>query len=333
MSVRITGVGSGLPSNEVDNTHFEYLGVSDSWIRQRTGIQTRHHLHDGESLLELALCASTSAIATARVSAEDLDFVVVATSTPDNISPGVAPGLVHRLGAPSVGAVDVNGACTGFLYALDYAVAKLEQGSADRVLVVGADAMTRLTDKTDRNTAPLFGDGAGAVVLEASASECGLCAPSFSFGSAGAHAQDLVVPRDTPRVVMNGAEVYVHAVEEMSESFAQLMAANGTEPEEVDLLLCHQANSRILSAVSRRLSWDVAKAPSTVEKFGNTSAASIPLTLADCVAEGRVGDGARLGLVAFGAGFSWGSALMTWRECVHAKPKGTTLSGEHEHVA
>lgn len=319
MTAIMTGVGSSLPAGVVTNDAFAGLGLTDAWISQRTGISSRHRLSHDERLTDIAAKASADALADAGVSPQDIDFVVVATTTPDDISPGIAPELANLIGAHGVGAIDLSGACTGFLYGLDYAVAKIEHGTADRILVVGADAMSRITNFSDRDTAPLFGDGAGAVVLESTNVECEECSAYFSFGSAGEYAQNLVVRRDDPVVTMHGAEVYMHAVDAMSSELTLVLGATGLEQKDVDLLLCHQANQRILDAVTRRLGWDPSKVASVLEKFGNTSSASIPLALGESVRQGAVRAGGRIAFAAFGAGFTWGAGVARWKACPHGR--------------
>ncbi len=319
MTAIISGVGGAVPSETVDNSSFAELGLSDDWIVQRTGISIRHRLGADERLADVASQAARAALASARTTAEEIDFVVVATSTADYVSPGLAPEVARQIGAHRIGAVDLNGACTGFLYALDYGVAKVEHGSVEKVLVIGADAMSRLTDPTDRDTAPLFGDGAGAVVVESTRRECADCDPYFSFGSSGENANWLLVTREQPVVAMNGAEVYVHAVEEMSGELSAILDSCALAQTDIDLLVCHQANHRILNAVTRRLDWNPATVASAVDKFGNTSSASIPLALADSVDRGALPDGGRLAFAAFGAGFTWGAGVIRWKSCPHGR--------------
>ncbi|MFJ9821681.1 beta-ketoacyl-ACP synthase 3 [Streptomyces sp. NPDC101151] len=319
MSVVVSGVGAALPATAVENDAFADLGVSDAWILDRTGVRRRYHLQPGERVVELAAAAATQALDDAGVGASDVDFIVAATSTPDRLSPGLAPAIGHLIGAGSPGAVDVNGACTGFLYALDYAVSRVSHGSADRVLVVGADAMSRLTDPADRNTAVLFGDGAGAVLVEAQrGAVCDACVPFLSFGSAAEYADALYVDHDDKVVRMDGAQVYASAVEAMTDEVESALAAHDITQDDVDLLVCHQANSRILKAVVRQLGFSPERAASYVDQFGNTSAASIPLALRKAQDDGRLKRGHTVVLGAFGAGFTWGAGVIGWKACRHA---------------
>ncbi|MDT7729672.1 MAG: 3-oxoacyl-[acyl-carrier-protein] synthase [Actinomycetota bacterium] len=318
MGVVVSGVGAALPATTVENDAFDGLGITDEWIVERTGVRRRHRLHPGERLVDLAAAAASDALRDAGVDASEVDFVVAATTTPDRVSPGLAPGIGHLIGARSPGTVDVNGACTGFLYALDYAISRISHGSADRILVVGADAMSRLTDPADRNTAVLFGDGAGAVLVEASrGASCDDCVPFLSFGSAAEYADALFVDHDDHVVRMDGAQVYASAVEAMTDEIGAALTAHEITQDDVDLLVCHQANSRILTAVVRRLKWNPERAASYVAQFGNTSSASIPLALWKAQTEGRLKRGHTVVLCAFGAGFTWGAGVIGWKACRH----------------
>lgn len=321
MTVALAGVGSALPVQTVDNDSFEALGVDDAWIVSRTGVRRRRRLASGEKLVDLAVEAARQAVADAGLLCADIDFVVVATSTPDRVSPGLAPEVAHRLGTGGVGAVDVNGACTGFLYGLDYSVSRVSHGSCDRILVIGADAMSRITNPCDRNTAPLFGDAAGAVVV-AAAPVCEACSPLLSFGSDGERVNSLYVDRQTQQVVMDGGDVYAKAVDAMTGELETVLAAVGLRPEDLDLLICHQANARILGSVGRRLRFAADRVVCAIEDVGNTSSASIPVALRRAQVEGRLRAGHRLGLSAFGAGFTWGAGVLRWKQCAHTTSEG-----------
>jgi 3-oxoacyl-[acyl-carrier-protein] synthase-3 len=318
MTLVLAGAGAALPATAIENDAFESLGITDEWIVDRTGVRRRYRLRPDERLVDLAAAAARQALDDAGVEAADVDFIVAATTTPDRVSPGLAPEIGHLIGARSPGAVDVNGACTGFLYALDYAISRVSHGSADRILVVGADAMSRLTDAADRNTAVLFGDAAGAVLVEAGSGEpCAVCVPFLSFGSAPEHAGALYVDHDDRVVRMDGAQVYASAVEAMTEEIEAALAAHELTADDIDLLVCHQANSRILNAVVRRLRWNPERAASYVDRFGNTSSASIPLALHRAQQDGRLKQGNTVMLSAFGAGFSWGAGVVGWKACRH----------------
>lgn len=318
MSALITGVGAALPAQRVTNDAFASMGKDDQWIVTRTGVHERYHLRPDERLVDLAAEAARAALDDGGVDAADIDMIVVATSTPDRISPGLAPELAHLLGADHAGAIDMNGACTGFLYALDYAMARVEQGTSDRILVVGAEAMSRLTDRSDPNTAFLFGDGAGAVVVEAAGRRvCPHCTQYLSFGSAGSGIDFLFVGRETQHITMDGAEVYVAAVEAMSAEIRNVLLTCELGKEDIDYLVCHQANARIVNAVARELDLPKEKALSYVHLFGNTSSASIPIALSRAQKEGRLRPGKRVMLAAFGAGFTWGAGIINWKGCQH----------------
>lgn len=307
--VALAGVGHSLPAKVVGNSHFVSLGVSDEWIRTRTGIKNRRWLSDGESLTGLAIDASTTAVESAGLRASDIDFVLAATSTPDDFAPGIAPLVASGLGIGGVGALDVSVACSGFLYALEVAASRIRLGLSKAVLVIGADAMSRLLDPADPKSAPLFGDGAGAVVVTGA---CPAGMPVFSFGTDGARASYLEVKRSTGKLSMDGRDVYSYAIEKMSGAVADVMAAAGVESGDVALLVCHQANERITQAVVRQLSWPAERCASYISSIGNTSAASIPISLSLAAAEGRLKDNDLLGLAAFGSGYNWGAGLIHW---------------------
>ena len=318
MTSIITGVGAALPKTRVTNDDFPEMGVDSDWIVSRTGVRQRFHLQNNERLVDLTVRAAKMAIADADSQADCIDKVIVATSTPDRISPGLAAELASLIGANRAGAVDINAACTGFLYALDYAIARIEQGTSNRILVVGADAMSRLIDNTDPNMAFLFGDGAGAVIVEASEQlACDVCEQYMSFGSDGSYANYLSVDRDTGLLRMDGGEVYNSAVDSMASEIRNVLLDFGLENGDIDYFVCHQANVRIVNAVARELCLPREKAVSYVDQFGNTSAASIPIALWKAQEDQRLTPGNRLVLAAFGAGFTWGAGLVNWKRCQH----------------
>jgi 3-oxoacyl-[acyl-carrier-protein] synthase III len=318
MTATITGVGAALPKTCVKNDAFVSLGVTDDWIISRTGVRERYHLQQGERLVELAMQAAQGAMKDCGIEGDALDMVIVATSTPDRISPGLAAELAHMIGANRAGAIDLNGACTGFLYALDYAISRIEHGTSDCILVVGADAMSRLADLKDPNTAFLFGDGAGAVIVKASGRQaCDGCVQYLSFGSAGAGTDYLFVSRETGLLEMDGGEVYAAAVDAMSEEIENVLRVCEFEKEDVDHVVCHQANERIVRAVARQLNLPGDKVVSYVSQFGNTSSASIPIALWKAQQEQRLKPGNRVVLAAFGAGFTWGAGVVNWKGCQH----------------
>ncbi len=310
MTATITGVGAALPARCVTNEAFARLNLTDKWIVSRCGISQRYHLDPDERLVDLAAEASRGALKDSGTAPTEIDMVIVATSTPDRVSPGLASELAHLIGADRCGAIDLNGACTGFLYALDYAMMRVDQGSSETVLVVGADAMSRLTDPTDRDTAFLFGDGAGAVVVSV---RPGTRPQLMSFGSAGEGIDFLSVPRETGKLHMDGVEVYAAAVDAMSSEIEAVLDACGDGRDDVDLAVCHQANARIVTAVGRELGLPPEKVISYVAEFGNTSSASIPIALWKAQAEARLERGHRVVLAAFGAGFTWGAGIIDWK--------------------
>ncbi|MEU4473632.1 beta-ketoacyl-ACP synthase 3 [Micromonospora sp. NPDC023888] len=318
MTAVVAGAGAALPATVVGNDRFAHLGVNDEWITSRTGVGRRHRLGDGERLGNLAAEAGARALEDAAATPAEVDFVVAATSTADRISPGLAPGVAHLLGTGAPGAVDLNGACTGFLYALDYAIGRIETDRADCVLVVGADAMSRLTDEGDRSTAVLFGDAAAAVVVRAARGTRRAGCPQYlSFGSAGEHGDLLYVDRDDQVVRMQGGEVYEFAVEAMVNEVKGSCYACELAVSDLDVLVSHQANARIVRAVARRLGYPADRVAMYLDRFGNTSAASIPLALAEAQREGLLTAGARVGLAAFGAGLTWGAGVINWKGCAH----------------
>lgn len=321
----VSGVGAARPDLVVRNSHFAYLGISDQWITSRTGIGERRWLGPGERLTGLAVEASALALADAHCAPEDVDLVIAATATPDRVSPGLAPELAWGLGLRGVPAVDLNAACTGFLYALDQAVAQIDAGRRSTVLVCGADAASRIIDPDDRFTAPLFGDAAGAVVVRAAGAErcCADCAPAVVLGADGSLGDILYVDRERERLTvhMEGAEVYERAVDAMAESARQVCAVRGAELADIDLFVPHQANARIIRSVLRQLRFPAERTVVYVGESGNTSASSIPLSLHRAQLEGRLPSGTRVGMAAFGAGLTWAAALLDWKGCRHT-PNG-----------
>jgi 3-oxoacyl-[acyl-carrier-protein] synthase-3 len=315
----VTGVGAALPVRVVPNAAFAGLGVTDEWITTRTGIRERRRLDPDEPLGELAERAGAAALGDAGRHPSDVDHVVVATVTADLRSPGLAPGLAFRLGVPGAAALDLSAACAGFLYALDHACAVIESGRASCVLVVAAEAASRIADPGDRFTAPLFGDAAGAVVVEAAGERCcAACAPALVLGTDGARQEILYIDRDTGWVRMRGAEVYEQAVIAMAGGARKACAARGVTPADIDLFVPHQANARIIRAVLRELGFPRERTVVYVGDTGNTSSASIPVALERAQREGRLPAGTRVGMAAFGAGLTWGAAVLDWKGCRHA---------------
>jgi 3-oxoacyl-[acyl-carrier-protein] synthase-3 len=306
----IAGVGAAVPERVVGNDAFAHLGVDDTWIRRRTGIGQRRLLAAEDRLADLAVDAAREALSDAACDPADVDLVVVATSTADRISPGVAPEVGHLIGAHAPAVVDINAACTGFLYGLDYAMARMSVSPGGCALVIGAEAMSRFTDPDDVTTAVVFGDGAGAVVLR----PCeGTPELPLSFGSAGEYLSMIEALRTDQVVRMDGGEVYRFAIDAMAEQLDKACRAAGLCPADLDLLICHQANIKILRSVARRLAYPLDRVGVYLDRFGNTSSASIPIALRHAQQEGRLRPGARVGLAAFGAGLTWGAGIVTWK--------------------
>ena len=318
---RIAGTGSSLPDRIVTNSELaRSVETSDSWIRERTGIRQRHIVDDAESTCDLAERATHRALESAQVDPSALDLIVVGTTTPDRIYPSTACRLQARLGAGGCTAFDVQAVCTGFVYALGIAEKFFRAGSVRRALVVGADTHSRLLDWSDRGTCVLFGDGAGAVVLEASESPGVM---STHLHADGSYEPLLYVDGGTPRgagriadggayTKMQGNEVFKVAVRTLHRIVDETLAANGMEKSDIDWLIPHQANIRIIEATARKLRMPMDKVIVTLAEQGNTSAASVPLALDAAVRDGRVQRGHLLLLEAFGGGFTWGSALIRY---------------------
>jgi len=309
MTATLAGVGAALPERVLNNDDFAHLDTSDEWIVQRTGIRERRRLADDASLAELAALACDRALSDAGVVPRDIHHVVVATSTADRISPGMAVEVGTRLGIDRPAAFDVSAGCSGFVYALDHAIAVIESGRSEHVLVCGAEALSRITDHTDRNTAVLLGDGAGAVVVSRSPESL---RPVFVLGSDGAQIGLLYVGQDR-LLRMSGREIFASAVNAMADHTQLVLERCGLRPDDLDLLVAHQANARIVQAVARRLGVRADQVFLNVDKVANTSSASIPLALAHAHDRRLLQPGAVVGLTAFGAGLSWGAGVITWK--------------------
>ena len=306
----VLGLGVALPLLDVDNDAITRdLPVDGAWIERRTGIRARRHLAPGERLSDLAAEAARAALADAGLSAVELDLVLAPSSSQDELLPNLAPLVAAEIGAVHAGAVDVGAACTGFVAALALGAAWIEAGRARTVLVVGADGLSRFTDRGDRQTAALFGDGAGAVVLTDRAA--GSVGPAV-LGADGARGDILSMRRDDPYIRMDGHETFKQAVRRLGEASERAAAAAGLALDDLDLLVFHQANRRILTALVDRLGLDPARVVDAIADVGNTSAASIPLALEDARADGRLRPGDRVLLGAVGAGFTWGATVVTW---------------------
>jgi len=309
----VLSVGAELPLRSVSNDEVAArIGKTDEWIYTRTGIRERRHAQADERLTDVAAGASRQALERAGVDAADLDLVVVGTLTPDDRMPNAAAALAHELGAPRAGSVEVNAACTGFLTALSVGAAHVETGRAERVLVVGADFISRITDRDSKQTAMLFADGAGAVVLAPTAPGAGRVGPILLRQDASSP-EFLYLGREGGATIeMDGHETFKHAVNRIVEVTQEVAAAAGLTLSEIDLFAYHQANGRIVSAVGERLELPAERVVDCIERVGNMSAASVPYALATAHADGRLRDGARVLLAAFGGGFTWGGAVVQW---------------------
>lgn len=319
---RIAGTGSYLPENVVTNDDLaKIVDTSDEWIAARTGIRQRHIAAEGETTSDLAYHASVRALEAAGVKPEELDLIVLGTTTPDLIFPSTACLLQERLGANGCGAFDVNAACSGFLFALSVADKFIRTGDAKTVLVVGAETLTRMVDWEDRTTCVLFGDGAGAVVLKAD-TETGIL--STHLHADGGKKELLWNPvgvsvgfkeneKNAGVVIrMAGSEVFKHAVKALDAVVDEALSANGLDRHDLDWLIPHQANLRIIEATRKRLDMPEEQVVVTVDRHGNTSSGSVPLALDEAVRSGKVKRGQLVLLEAFGGGFTWGSALLRY---------------------
>lgn len=317
----ITGTGGYLPERIMDNAELEQMvDTSDEWIKSRTGVVKRHIAAEDEMTCDLAEHAARMAMEAASVSADDVDLIIVATTTPDLVFPSTACLLQERLGVRGSAAFDIQAVCTGFIYALSVADKFIKTGAANKALVVGAETLSRIIDWTDRDTCVLFGDGAGAVILEAS-EQPGIV--STFLHADGQHKDLLKVPvgistnyaaiqEGSAYMQMQGNEVFKVAVNTLGRIVDETLAANNLEKKDIDWLVPHQANTRIISATAKKLDMPLEKVIVTIDQHGNTSAASVPLALDVAIRDGRIQRGDKLLLEAFGGGFTWGSALIDY---------------------
>jgi 3-oxoacyl-[acyl-carrier-protein] synthase-3 len=316
---QITGTGGYLPERIMTNAELEQMvDTSDEWIRTRTGVVKRHIAAKGETTCDLAEHAARKAMAAANVPPEEIDLIIVATTTPDLVFPSTACLLQQRLDIHGCGAFDVQAVCTGFIYALDIADKYIRTGSAKKVLIVGSETLSRIIDWTDRGTCVLFADGAGAIILEAS-DEPGIMS---SFIHADGEYQNLLrvpsgvsinyeeVKNGTAYIEMQGNEVFKVAVNTLGRIVDEILEANNHEKKDIDWLVPHQANTRIISATAKKLDMSMEKVVLTIDQHGNTSAASVPLALDVAIRDGRIQRGDTLLLEAFGGGFTWGASLV-----------------------
>lgn len=318
---RIVGTGGYLPAKVVTNEELAtVVDTSDAWIVERTGIRQRHIAAEGQLTSDLAVAAAEPALERAELAATDLDLVIVATSTPDHTFPASATAVQRKLGMTGGVAFDVQAVCSGFVYALAIADNFIRVGQAERALVIGSETFSRILDWQDRRTCVLFGDGAGAVVLRAeegaSGTDRGILATSL--GADGRHYDALYVdggPSSTGtagHLRMNGPEVFRHAVARLEAVSRAVLDQAGLQVDDLDLMVPHQANRRILDGVARRLGLGPERVIMTVDRHANTSAASIPLALAEAERDGRISPDQLVVMNAMGGGFTWGAALVRW---------------------
>lgn len=331
---QITGWGMAVPEKVLTNDDLaRIVATSDEWIVSHTGIKQRHIAGERDTTLSLALRAAQEALLVAGIVPTQLNLVIVATVTPEHLFPSTASLLQDALGAASAGAFDLSAGCSGFIYALSMAADAIRSGSAEHVLVVGAETLSRIVDWTDRNTCVLFGDGAGAVVVSASAEQCGVMASVL--GSDGSGGELLIVPAGGSRrplsaevierreqfMRMNGREVYRFASTVMPRATEAVLQKAGWELNDLALVIPHQANDRIIAAAIKRLGLPADRFVVNIARYGNTSSASIPIALCEAIAEGRVNAGDRLALVGFGAGLTWAALALEWGIPEPARPR------------
>jgi 3-oxoacyl-[acyl-carrier-protein] synthase III len=317
-NVTITGLGVHVPDRIVSNDELSrYVETSDEWIRERTGIRERRMAAKEEALSDVSLPAARRALAQAGIDGADVDLLIVATVTPDMAFPSTAALLADELGATQAAAYDLSAGCTGFVYALAQAYGMVGAGLSRRALVVGGDLLSRILDWQDRSTLVLFGDGAGAVVLEP-AGDPGFL--GFELGADGGGGESLWLPGSGSRlfeqpdryVKMNGREVFKFATRVLVQSAHDLLERCGVAVDDVDVYVPHQANVRIIDHAAKKLGFPQEKVVINVDRYGNTSSGSIPLALADAVADGRLHAGQLVLMTGMGAGLTWGSALIRW---------------------
>lgn len=318
---RIAGTGSFLPEKVLTNQDLEKMvDTSDSWIRDRTGIEKRHIAGPGETCCDLAEQASLRAIEAAGIAAQDIDLIIVATTTPDQVFPSTACLLQRRLNIAGCPAFDIQAVCTGFIYGVSVADQFIRSGTSRCALVVGAETLSRITDWSDRNTCVLFGDGAGAMILQSSDTPGILSTHLHADGSyehllrvpVGISSRYDQVLGGNAFMEMKGNEVFKMAVNTLGRIADETLAANGMTKEDLDWLVPHQANTRIINATARKLNMPMDRVVVTVDQHGNTSAASVPLALDTAIRDGRIRRGERILMEAFGGGFTWGSVLAVY---------------------
>lgn len=308
MNAGIIGTGHYVPEKVLTNKELEKMvDTSDEWIRTRTGIEERRIADDDMDTSDMAYLAAKKALENADIGAEDLDMIIVATVTPDQPFPSVSCMLQDRLGAKKAAAMDVSAACSGFMYGLVTAKQFIESSDYKYILVVGVEKLSKIVDWKDRNTCVLFGDGAGAAIVGPVQDGKGIL--SFELGADGSGGKHLY---QDEYVVMNGREVFKFAVRQMGESAVNVVEKIGLKKEDVDYLIPHQANIRIMEVARERLGIDREKMSKSVHKYGNTSAASIPIALSEDAKNGKIKDGDLVVLVGFGGGLTWGAVALRW---------------------
>lgn len=311
MNVGIKGFGAYAPEKVVDNAYFEsFLETSDEWISKMTGIKERRWASEDQDTSDLAFEASKKAIEDAGITPADIDMIIVATATGDMPFPSVANILQEKLGTRKVPTMDQLAACSGFMYSMITAKQYVQSGDYKNILVVGADKLSKITDLTDRSTAVLFGDGAGAVVIGEVSEGRGII--SYEMGSDGNGGKYLYLNKDTGKLVMNGREVFKFAVRIMGEASTRVVDKVGLQSDDIDMFIPHQANIRIMESARERLGIEREKMSVSVNRFGNTSAASIPLSISQELENGRIKDDDTLVLVGFGGGLTWGAMVIKW---------------------
>lgn len=326
-SVVILGTGSYAPEKVVTNDDMaQIVDTSDEWIRTRSGIRQRHFVAPGQATSDLACKAAERALDAAQIAREDIDLIIVATMTPDMPSPSTACLVQSKLGLPNITALDVQAACSGFIYAMNVATAMLKSGAATKALVIGAETMSSILDFEDRTTCVLFGDGAGAVVL-GTTTEANVGVLGSICGADGSNPDLLHIPGGGSTLPtsesslqnrqhflkMNGKEIFKLAVRVMLSVSQEILSKHDYSTEDISLVIPHQANMRIIESLMKRLKLDESKFHNNLDRFGNTSAASIPIALDEASRQGRTQPGDLILLVAFGAGLTWGSTLIKWQ--------------------
>jgi 3-oxoacyl-[acyl-carrier-protein] synthase III len=308
----LASVAMAVPDNVVSNaTVAEGAGVTEQWIIHRTGVRERRHVTPGERLSDLAVAAGRGALEEAAVNPEEVDMVLVATLAADELTPNAAPIVAHELGAHRAGTMDVAAACTGYLSALSLAAAQIECGRCDNVLVIGADVMSRFVDKRDRGTAALFADGAGATLATA-ADDAGGRIGHIALHADGLGAPAIWATHEEKVIHMQGHDTFKAAVHRLSESTLETIEQAGLELDDIGLFVYHQANARILAAVGEKLGVEPERVIDCIDRYGNTSSATLPIAMADARERGMLEPGMNVVLAAFGAGFTWGAGVIQW---------------------